>query len=439
MIRKYLVLGAVASTLSVAVSPSAFADFVKDSKATLTLRNFYFNNDNRSGTAAPSKTEEWGQGFILNYQSGFTDGPVGVGVDALGLLGVRLDSGKGRHVGSTMFPDDGDRAAQEWSRLGVTPKVRFSRTEARYGTLIPKLPILVPTDGRLLPQTFEGGQIVSNEIDGLTLNGGMIEHATGRGSSDRTGLAVAGGTGESNKFYFAGGDYKVTDNLLAQYYYANLENYYKQNFAGLIHDLRLGNYGALKTDLRYFKTEADGNNASAAGRAEGYKVGGFTREGTGEIDNDTWSVAFIYSLGGHALTAGYQQVSDNSNFVQLNQGGLADKGAGGAGVYLYTDRFIQNFTRAGERTRFAQYAYDFAALGVPGLKFSTMYLYGDNIETTGGQSQKEWERDLTLDYVVQGGTFKGVGFGWRNASSRSDASRDQDQNRLTVSYTIPLF
>ena len=34
-----------------------------------------------------------GQGFILNYQSGFTQGTVGFGVDALGLLGVRLDGG----------------------------------------------------------------------------------------------------------------------------------------------------------------------------------------------------------------------------------------------------------------------------------------------------------------------------------------------------------
>ncbi|NBA95894.1 OprD family porin [Pseudomonas sp. R5(2019)] len=420
-------------------SPWACADFIGDSKASLNLRNFYFNNDNRDGSAAPSKTEEWGQAFILNAQSGFTDGTVGLGVDVLAQLGIRLDSGQGRHVGSTMFPDDGDEAAQSFGRLGLTAKMRVSRTELRYGTLIPKLPILMPTDGRLLPQTFEGGQVVSNEIDGLTLTAGLIEHAIGRGSSDRTGLAVSGGTRESNHFYFAGGDYKVTERLLAQYYYANLEDYYTQHFTGLTHDLSLGGYGSLKTDLRYFKTDSDGANASASGRAEGYKVGGYSRGGRGEIDNDTWSAAFIYSLGGHAFTLGYQQVSDNSNFVQLNQGSLADKGAGGAGTYLYTDRLIQNFTRAGERTRFGQYAYDFAALGVPGLKASVMYLYGDRIETFSGPRQKEWERDLMLDYVIQGGTFKGVGFAWRNGVSRSEASRHQDQNRLTLSYTLPLF
>ncbi|MEX3777565.1 OprD family porin [Pseudomonas sp. MYb118] len=435
----FQVLSVLTGGLGMVLSPLASADFLSDSKANLNLRNFYFNNDNRDGTAAPSKTEEWGQGFMLNYQSGFTEGTVGFGVDAIGLLGITLDSGEGRHVGSSMIPNDGDKAADEWSRFGATGKVRFSKTELRYGTLQPKLPILVANDGRLLPQTFEGGQITSNELDNLTFTAGQLEHATGRGSSDRSGLAVAGGTQESNKFTFAGGDYKLTKDLTAQYYYANLEDYYQQHFAGLLHVLPLGEYGSLKTDLRYFKTTSDGKNGNAAGRASGYKLSGYTKDGSGEIDNDTWSAAFIYSLGSHAITAGYQSVSDDSNFVQLNQGGLVGKGEGGASLYLYTDRTVQTFIQAGERTAFAQYAYDFAGLGVPGLKASVMYLKGDNIKTTSGHDASEWERDISLDYVIQSGPLKNVGFGWRNGVSRSEVARDQDQNRVFVSYSIPLL
>jgi len=433
------VVSVLTGGVSLALSPLASADFINDSKANLNLRNFYFNNDNRDGAAAPSKTEEWGQAFMLNYQSGFTDGTVGFGLDAMGLLGLKLDSGAGRHVGGSMFPNDGGKAADQWARLGATAKMRISKTELRYGTLQPKLPILVSNDGRLLPQTFEGGQVTSNEIDNLTFTAGQLEHATGRASSDSAGLAVAGGSQESNKFTFAGGDYKLTKDLTAQYYYANLEDYYQQHFAGLLHVLPLGEYGSLKTDLRYFKTTSDGKNSSAAGRASGYKLGGYTKDGSGEIDNDTWSAAFIYSLGGHAITAGYQRVSEDSNFAQLNQGGLVGKGEGGASLYLYTDRTIQTFIQAGERTAFAQYAYDFAALGVPGLKASVMYLKGDNIQTTSGNDASEWERDISLDYVIQSGALKNVGFGWRNGMSRSDIARDQDQNRLIVSYSIPLM
>ncbi|KAA8562855.1 Porin-like protein NicP [Pseudomonas extremaustralis] len=422
---------------SIALSGQAFADFLSDSKATLGMRSFYFNNDNRDGTAAPSKTEEWAQGFMLDYKSGYTDGTIGFGVDALGLLGVTLDSGKGRHVGSSMIPSDSDnRAVDEWSRLGLTGKVKMSKTELRYGTLIPKLPILVANDGRVLPQTFEGGQITSSEFKDLTLTGGRIEHATGRGSTDQTGLAAMGGTRESNQFDFAGGDWKVTKDLTAQYYYAHLENYYNQQFFGLTHTLAFSDNQSLKTDLRYFKTDSSGENSSGT---SGYRISGYTKNADGEIDNRTWSAALVYTLGGHAITAGYQSVSDGSSFTQLNQGSLVDKGAGGSSLYLYTDRLIQSFTRAGERTSFGQYAYDFAALGVPGLKASVMYVSGDNIKTRSGDNQKEWERDIFLDYVIQSGALKDVGFGWRNGKSNSEAARNQDQNRVFVSYSIPLF
>ncbi len=320
------VLSVLTGGLGMALSPLASADFLGDSKANLSMRNFYFNNDNRDGAAAPSKTEEWGQAFILNYQSGFTDGTLGFGLDAIGMLGVTLDSSAAKHVGSSMIPTDDGKAADDWARGGVTAKARFAKTELRYGYLRPNLPILVSNDGRLLPQSFEGGQVTSNDIDNLTLIGGQLEHTTGRGSSDASGLAVAGATQESNKFTYGGADYNLTKNLLVQYYYANLEDYYQQHFAGLVHVLPMGDYGSLKTDLRYFKTTSDGKNASAAGRADGYKFGGYTKGGTGEIDNDTWSAAFIYSLGPHAITAGYQRVSDDSNFAQLNQGGLVGKG-----------------------------------------------------------------------------------------------------------------
>lgn len=422
---------------SIALSGQAFADFLSDSKATLGMRNFYFNNDNRDGTAAPSKTEEWAQGFMLDFKSGYTDGSVGFGVDTLGLLGITLDTGKGRHVGSSMIPSDSDnRAVDEWSRLGLTGKVKMSKTELRYGTLTPKLPILVANDGRVLPQTFEGGQITSSEFKDLTLTGGRIEHATGRGSTDQTGLAAMGGTRESNQFDFVGGDWKVTKDLTAQYYYAHLENYYNQQFFGLIHTLAFSDNQSLKTDLRYFKTDSSGENSSGT---SGYRISGYTKNGDGVIDNRLWSAALIYTLGGHAITAGYQSVSDGSSFTQLNQGSLVDKGAGGSSLYLYTDRLIQSFTRAGERTSFGQYAYDFAALGVPGLKASVMYVSGDNIKTRSGDNQKEWERDIFLDYVLQSGALKGVGFGWRNGKSNSEAARDQDQNRVFVSYSIPLL
>ena len=441
------------STLAFAVAAGVLAQqagaagFVEDSKASVTARNFYINQDNRDGAAKPSKQEEWGQGFIFNFASGYTQGTVGFGVDAIGLYGVKLDSGKGTaynnnsaNKGGVVFPSDSDgRAVDDFASLGLTGKVKISKTELKLGTLLPKLPVVTSNDGRLLPQTFEGGQITSNEIDNLTLVGGKLEHAKGRNSSNNDSLTIAGSNGatrtatanaRSNEFYYAGGDYKITKDLVAQYYYGNLSDFYKQHFLGLTHNWALP-VGSIKSDLRYFNSDSDGKNSSQEGRIAGYRASGY--QNGGEIDNRTWSAKFTYSLQGHAISAGYQRVNGTSDFPFLNQGD-------GASSYLITDMQIGKFQRAGERTWLAQYAYDFATIGLPGLTTSVVYLKGDNIATSTGD-KGEWERDFNLGYVIPEGTFKGLGLAWKNASLRSQVAsqRDQDENRLIVSYTLPIL
>ena len=437
---------ALAVAVGVLAQQAGAAGFIEDSKASITARNFYINQDNRDGTAKPSKQEEWGQGFIFNFASGYTQGTVGFGVDAIGLYGVKLDSGKGTHYnansagkGGLVFPSDSDgRAVDDFSSLGLTAKVKVSKTELRLGTLLPKLPVVTSNDGRLLPQTFEGGQITSNDIENLTLVGGKLEHAKGRNSTNNDSLTIAGSNGatttktsnkRSNEFYFAGGDYKITKDLTAQYYYGNLEDFYKQHFLGLTHNWALP-VGAIKSDLRYFNSSSDGKNGNQEGRLAGYRSSGYQNNG-GEVDNRTWSAKFTYSLQGHAVSAGYQRVNGTSDFPFLNQGD-------GASAYLITDSQIGKFQRAGERTWLAQYAYDFAAIGVPGLTTSVIYLKGDNVATSAGD-KGEWERDFNLGYVVPEGTFKGLGLAWKNASLRSDVARNQDENRLIVSYTLPIL
>ena len=433
---------ALAVALAALATEATAAGFIEDGKASIGLRNFYYDLNTKNTSNNNGEAQEWGQGFIFNYSSGFTQGAVGFGLDAIGLLGVRLDSGgtaskAGRdRTPGQLFPLDSDGSAvDEYSKAGVTAKVRLSKTEARLGTLLPKLPVVIFNDGRLLPQTFEGGQITSNEIDGLTLTAGQLESTKTRSSTDDIALRIAGATGDAdtNKFYFAGGDYKLTKDLTLQYYYGNLEDFYKQHFLGLVHNWAIGP-GSLKTDLRYFDSGSDGKNGSAAGRAQGYRSSGYWRAGdssTGEVDNQTWSALFTYTLGSHFASLGYQQVEGDSAFPFLNQGG-------GSSSYLITDRQIGKFQNAGERTWVAEYGYDFAKLGVPGLKASVAYLKGDNIDSANGDL-KEWERDFRLDYTLQDGPLKGLGVSWRNATQRGNFTTDSDENRLILSYTLTLL
>jgi len=453
---------AMAVAVGVLAQQASAAGFIEDSKATLGLRNFYINTDNRdhdANTAAnkrngvQSKNEEWGQGFDLRFTSGYTQGTVGFGIDAIGLLGVRLDSGGGTNgatatsYGGTVFPSKSNgEAVDNFSSLGLTAKAKISQTELKLGTLQPKLPVIVTNDGRLLPQTFQGGQITSNDIKDLTLVGGQIEHAKGRNSSNNEELSIAGANAhtalgrDSNKFIYGGGDYKITKDLTAQYYYGNLEDFYKQHFLGLVHNWAIGP-GVLKSDFRYFNSRDDGANGHDLNY---YTSGNYSgvASGKGKVDNNLYSGLFLYTVAGHTFGGGYQVSNGSSDFPWLNQGD-------GSSAYLTTDMQIAKFARAGERTWQARYSYDFAKVGVPGLTAGVVYLRGDNIDTVSGtrpypesgSGRSEWERDLTIGYVVPEGPLKNLGLMWKNASWRNDVpgQRDQDENRLIVSYSIPLL
>lgn len=444
---------AIAIGLGVLVQNAGAAGFFEDSTASLKLRNFYINNDNRDSATAAQKAAgqnyqaEWGQAFRIDFSSGYTQGPVGFGVDAIGLLGIKLDSSADKHGNPTgnaysgnIFPSDGNKAVDDFSSLGLTAKAKISKTELKLGTLMPQTPVLVSNDGRLLPQTWQGGQITSSDFKDLTLIGGQIEQVKSRNSSNNENLSIAGANGgannaiagkASNKFIYFGGDYKLSKDLVAQYYYGNLENFYKQNFLGLTHNWAVGP-GVLKSDFRYFNSKDDGANGhDPLYYTTGYYGGNVTK---GKVDNNLYSGLFLYTVGGHTFGGGYQSSNGDSDFPWLNQGD-------GSSAYIITDMQIQKFGRAGEKTWQARYSYDFAAVGIPGATAGMVYVRGDGIDTPSTSNASEWERDVTLSYVVQSGPLKGVGMMWKNGMWRNNIpnARQQDENRLILSYTLPLF
>lgn len=451
------------STLALAVyagvlaTQAGAAGFLDDSKATLSSRTLYFEQDprenrNASGTQKGQDQRQTTQGFLFNFISGYTPGTVGFGLDVQGMYGINLSGGIDNRVPTTansVSPTSSDGSpVADWARAGANAKVKLSKTELKVGNALqPNLPILVSNDGRLLPQTFEGGIVTSKEIDGLTLTAGKLTQAAGRASSNYADMSLNGGTEGSNNFQFAGGDYKVTKDLTVQYYYANLEDYYKQQFLGLVHVLPIAEDQSFKTDLRYFHSTSDGKNGQTVNT--GYKFNNGYSD-NGEVDNNTWTAMFTYTLGGNAFLLGYQSVSDSGAMPIMNNGSVTRNGAasgrnegeGGNSVYLFTDSMITNFTRTGEKTRFGQYSYDFARLGVPGLKAAVAYLKGDQIRLQSASLGRgsEWERDMRIDYVFQDGLMKGFGVTLRRANLRSDSDlyasqQDTDQTRLVLNYT----
>ncbi|MGA3801454.1 OprD family porin [Pseudomonas fluorescens] len=404
----------------ISLSAPAAADFIKDSKASLELRNFYFNRDFRQTNAAQSKQEEWAQGFLLRYESGYTEGLIGVGFDALGLEGVKLDSSPDR-AGSGLLkrhsnPRNGSQ--DEYGELGLTAKLRASKSALKLGTLMPKLPTILANDSRLLPQTFEGGQLTSLEIEGLTVDAGRLTQVNQRDSSNyedmsitRTGAkGITTQNAASDTFDFASLNYKWTGNLATAYSYGHLDNFYSQHLVNLTYMLPVTTGQSLKTDLRFARSTDDGGS---------------------NVDNNALGAMFTYNLGGHAFGLGYQGMSGDTGYAYVN----------GADAFLVNFVQIGDFASKDEKSWQVRYDYNFAAIGVPGLTFMTRYINGDNIDLGNNRPEgKEWERDTDIGYVVQSGPLKNVGVKWRNATVRSsNFGSDLDENRLIVSYTLPIW
>ncbi|MHC5348333.1 OprD family porin [Metapseudomonas furukawaii] len=388
------------------------ADFVEDSKASLELRNHYINRDFRQQGAAQSKAEEWAQGFTARIESGFTEGSVGVGLDAIGQLGVKLDSSRDRRgTGLLPFGPTGKEPVDDYSELGLTAKLRASKSVLRLGTLQPMLPVATYNDTRLLSSTFQGALLTSQEIDGLTFNGGRLTRANLRDSSGRDDIGYGAAT--SDAFDFAGGTYAISPQLAASYYYGKLDGIYRQQFAGLVHTLPLPGGFSLKSDLRYFDSRGDG------------------AERAGEIDNRNLNGMFSLGKGAHRISAAFQRMSGDSAFPFLN----------GGDPYVANLVTFNTFTRAEEDAWQLRYDYDFAALGIPGLTFMTRYVDGRNVKTASGDQGEEWERDTDIAYVIQSGALKGLSLRWRNVTFRSGngLTTDLDENRLILGYTLALW
>jgi len=397
-----------ALSLSLIGMPGAHAEFIADSKASLEARNFYFNRDFRQ-EGARDKAEEWAQGFLLRMESGYSAGAVGFGLDALGMAGFKLDSGGGT-AGTNLLPPDLSGGSQDrYSELGLTAKVRVSNSTLKLGTLQIKDPVVSSNDTRLLPGTFRGALVNVQEIDRLKLTAGQVSQINFVDSTDYQDLTANRIGGSSDKFQFAGGDYQFLPNLTAQYRYGQLENIYQQNYLGFVHTLDLGSGQSLKSDVRYSRSTEDGNFR--------------------DLDNQAFGALFTYSVAGHALGLGYQRMSGDDPFPYI----------GRSDPYLVNFVQIGDFANVDERSWQARYDYNFAALGVPGLTFMTRYISGDNVQRSAPGEGKEWERNMDIAYVVQDGTFKGLGVKWRNASVRSNFGNDLDENRLIVSYTLGLW
>lgn len=433
--------------LASVISPAAFADsaqskangLVDDSTWSLLNRSVYDNREYRNGgrnSAARNAykpraerngyAEEWGYGLMGTLQSGFTQGTVGVGLDAHAYLGAQLDSGGGRAGKARLLGLDNDgHPKDEFSRAGAALKFRMSSTVLSYGEQRVKTPVFSSSDSRLLPETATGIFINSNEFDTVRLVGGHFTESTDRNASSHDNGFVVNYSNalKGDAFDLAGIVFSPHKRFSASLYTTRYEDTWNQHYLGGTYVNAIDDNRSLSLNLNLYRTTDTGKALS------------------GRIDNTTWSLMSTYAQDAHSVSLGYQKVDGDTPFDYVTRGA----------IFISNAVQMSDFNAPNEQSW--QLRYDFSATqwGVPGLLLSAAYIRGSQIDGSHvdprggyaylgyGKNGKHWERDLEARYVVQDGVAKGTTLSLRHNLHRSDGAQaelDGEQIRLAVEYPL---
>lgn len=420
---------------------------LEDSHLGVLARNFYFNRDLRHGGASGSGTngfkpldrrngyaEEWAQGFIATYTSGFTQGVFGVGLDAQALLGIKLDSGGGR-TGLALMPIDGEgHPENNFSALGGALKGRVSNTVIKYGQQMPNVPIFSTSTVRLLPSSATGWSLTSSELENLTVNYGRFTSVRGVDSSNHDAeLTTDYGVGiTSRRIEYLGGLYKVNNRLSLSLYASEFKDVWRQYYGYARYGVPLSDNQAIDFTLNAYRTHDYGKQLGDS------------------IDNKAFSLAMDYRVGAHTFTLGYQKIFGDEPLDWVGFGTM-----GGNVTFTNASQF-STFAEANERSWQLRYRLNMVAFGVPGLTFMASYTRGDDMDNSHSTNRfytrrfvydpnkdnKHWERNLETAYVVQSGPVKNLSVRLRHASQRATTGirhPDIDELRVIVEYPLNIF
>ncbi|NCE86490.1 OprD family porin [Pseudomonas sp. Q1] len=423
-----LAVSAGTSQFAMASAQDDSKGFIEDSTASILTRTLYFSRDFRNNApGTQSRREETGLGFHGLFSSGYTQGTIGVGVDAIGLLGLKLDSGKGR-AGTGLFPNGSDgRAQDDYSKGGAAIKFRISDTVLKVGDQYTTAPVFASDDSRLLPELPQGISITSNEINGLKLEAGHFTSIVAQDHTYKDSIASAEpGTGTGLRdANFVGGVYSWTPEFTTSLYYSKVEDYWKKLYANVNWTHALDKDQSVAVDFNIYSTKSDGAGLQ---RAE--------KDGTTKLDNRAYSLQGAYTYQAHTFTLAYQKVSGDGDY-----GYGVD---GGGTIFLANSVARSDFNAEDEKSWQARYDLNMATFGVPGLSFMTRYVSGSGANTGTTSNGKEWERDIEAKYVIQSGPAKDLSLRVRQATYRSSdgvyyGSASIDELRLIAQYPLNIL
>jgi len=372
--------------------------------------------------------DNWLQGNILNYSSGFTQGTVGFAVEAAAYNVIALERGRAAVAGPnnrTLTHSDGDPIGQ-WSKLGLgNVKARVSNTTLTLGRQSVDTPMIAYIGNRALPSSFQGAFVHSAEFDNLSFDLGTFDRVSPRTeqslSKFRSEYGAAGL--QTDRASTAGLNYQPFKSLTTSLYASSVEDFWNQYYFGASHVLGDSSLLSLTTGLNYYKTVDAGSKK------------------LGDIDNDTYSLSFGLTHQGHTLSASWQQVMGNEYFDYLHETN---------GIYL-ANSLLSDFNGPNEKSLQISYVLNMAQYGVPGLKFNLYNARGWGIDGThyrgtaydvrGMDGENHYEWGVGTSYAVQSGilkdsTIRATYTAHRASKAQADGSLDELRLVTTIPFNI---
>ncbi|MFQ6573330.1 OprD family porin [Pseudomonas sp. UM16] len=387
------------------------------------LWKYYKSDGTRHDTHS---RDNWVQGTILNYSSGFTEGAIGFATEVAAYNAIALEQGRAAVAGPnnrTLTHSDGDVIGQ-WSKMGLANvKARVSNTTLTAGRQSMDTPVIAYIGNRALPSSFQGVSIHSEEFDNLSFDAGSFDRVSPRSEQSLSKFRSEYGANgaETDRISMAGLNYQPLQSLQTSLYVSKVEDFWNQYYFGANHQLGDSSVLSLTTGLNYYKTKDEG------------------RSELGEIDNDTYSLSLGLTHQAHSLTFSYQQVNGNEYFDYLHE----------TNAIFLANSLLSDFNGPNEKSMQIAYVLNMAQYGVPGLKFNLYNARGWDIDGThyrgsgydvknlDGENHYEWGIGTT--YAVQSGALKDTTIRATYTAHRASKNQgDGSLDELRIVTTIPF-
>lgn len=379
--------------------------FAKDVNIDVTLKNLYANRDPDEQTKPI--TGSWSQSVIArgNTQYALSDDTKLLFTGSV-QYARRLSGDK--HLNDMILPFDVNtqKQASSYNKVAGSMGVQHKNHKVTWGEQWVDTPLATTDYSRQLITIYQG-LLYSGQLNKqLNVDIGYLDKYSPRNEEDFRKISV--NKKESDGLAYIDLKHKAFDNKLqTQIFVSELEDLYNQYSIGLNYKNSIEQF-RFNTKFRYYYTEETGV------------------ELLGNIDNQYIGLLHEISYGPNTIGLGIQKIEGDSNFPMLD---------GAVPVLSYINWTQGTFNKANELSYHVTFNHD-ASWALPGLNLLLRYVDGQNYMINGQKGFDESEFDIIMNYRMNEGRFKGLGFQWLNLNYKNDLKGDYIENRFFTTYTM---